>query len=144
MRTLVLDPGLKMGLATFDGIELLTQHAYTAKGKTWEEKTRDITDYLINTWPYWEPHMTFIEWPTMHFRGNIKSVLKLCFLIGRIVEAWPGKITLIPVHKWRGTIPKEVLWRRAEKYFKLKKPLQADAGDAVALGLFLIKNNDIY
>jgi hypothetical protein len=88
---------------------------------------------------YWfKPHKVYIEFPTFHFRGNIKSVLKLAFLIGRLVERTSGEVTLVPVAQWRGTLPKSVLWRRAERFFKVKG-LNTDQGDAVALGMFLIR-----
>lgn len=86
-----------------------------------------------------------MEWPSGNFLSakglaaqNSSSLLKLAYLIGQITGAYSNSV-LIPVTKWRGNCPKEMLWKRAERFFD-KKNFKNHAGDAVAIGQYCIES----
>jgi len=84
----------------------------------------------------------FIEMPKTFFggRGSAESVIKLSFFIGILYGLLKrNEVVFVPVSSWRGSIPKEINWKRAEKFFG-QKGFSRDAGDAVAIGHWLIRN----
>lgn len=116
---------------------------------SWEKKAEWITNYLFQIFWQEPPRKVFIEWPTGVFVGrglaakNSDSLLKLCFLIGRLTDSFSScgsEVLLVPVQKWRGTIKKELQWDRAEKFFGVGG-LSNHAGDAAGIARWLIKNN---
>lgn len=142
VRSLIVDPGANAGLVIVEGRELVTFANILGKGDTWEARVhytvRMIESYAIA----FGIKNSYVEWPQVAFnaRGNTESILKLAFLIGRLAEVLPGKMVLVPVNRWRGNCPKEINWKRAQKYFK-EPELRNHAGDAGGIARWLIKNN---
>lgn len=134
-----IDPGINCGIAFFKDKELISFSTIRGRGKDWKSKVESVANGLRVISFYFKPEKVFIEWPTFHFRGNIVSLLKLCFLIGKISECFLGEIILIPVIKWKGNLKKKITWKRAEKFFGVKN-VNKDAGDALAIGKWVIEN----
>jgi hypothetical protein len=136
MKFMTIDPGLSgTGWAVFRDKELINWGIVRGKGITFQKKAEDIV-FKLDAFTEGE---VFCEWPS--FQGliaqNTGSIIKLSYLIGRLDQKFGMK--LIPVSQWRGTCPKEVLWRRAEKFFR-RKGFKSHSGDAVAMGQWVIEN----
>jgi len=141
MKLLTIDPGLSgTGWAQFENNKLYYW------GIVWPKKGKDImTQIHMDILHFYDGEKIVIEWPS--FQGmiaqNTGSIIKLAYLIGRIYETcltFEYKPELLPVSKWRGTCPKEINWKRAEKFFG-KKGFKSHAADAVSMGAFLIQEN---
>ena len=141
-----IDPGLGgTGWAVFHKKELKKWGTYyPPKGKDWKEKA----ECVVNELGHIEQHSAFgrvvkmfCEWPSYQTVAaqNTMSVVKLAYLIGGICTYYTN-VTLIPVVKWKGSLPKEVTKKRAERYFHCKG-FKSHAADAVGIGQYILENN---
>jgi hypothetical protein len=71
-------------------------------------------------------------------RGDL---VKLTILVGYLSSAfhWQG-VQLIPVHKWKGQLPKRIVEQRITAVLRspLVKTLKKDEWDAVGIGLYCL------
>lgn len=146
MNWLAVDPGVSgTGWALFKGVKLVDWGIITSKETTWERRVRDIVSRMRgNIWA--QGDRVFCEWPTGRFTSaaglaaaNSDAMLKLTFLIGALDNQLNG-IELIPVQRWKGQLPKEVVQKRAEKFFGVTG-FKSHAADAVGIGQFVIEEN---
>lgn len=144
-----IDPGISgSGISLMKGIKLLDYgNIYPGKEwSTWEQRASSILIGIIQFLPMKLSHV-YIEFPSQ-FSGakglaasNSNDILKLSCLIGRISELFVErgtKVILVPVQTWKGSLPKEIVAKRAMKYFGLDK-LVSHSADAVGLAMFVLK-----
>ena len=89
---LCIDPGISgTGIAVINNWKLVHWKNIWGKGETFVEKADFIMEVL--TEPDYEVEKVYIEWPNGQFSGskglaarNSNSILKLCYLIGRMAE----------------------------------------------------------
>lgn len=146
---LSVDPGCAgTGFALMKGAKV---HAYKSiypdkECVTWEHKTSSIMQSLMWHTFLKKIERVYIEWPSQ-FTGakglaaaNSNDILKLSCLIGRISQYFVEKnatVILVPVQRWKGNLPKNVVSDRAKKFFGLKK-LTSHAADAVGLARYAL------
>lgn len=143
---LVIDPGINTGWAHIQGREVVAYGVIRARGKGFLERHESLMKKFNAEVLYFYPdEKIFIEFPSFQnlVAQNTGSIIKLAFIIGRLFEmckTMEMKAELIPVSAWRGNCPKEILWRRAEKFFGLPDGILKDhEGDAVGIGQYLIQ-----
>lgn len=147
---ITIDPGISgTGLAFFEDSRLLKWITVRSYRDTWQEKTKGIVEVIQRHHEEFNFKWSkvFIEWPS-NFMGTAKgqvaigtgSILKLAYLIGLISGSIQGpEMVLISVQRWKGSLPKKVTQKRAEKFFK-QKGFSNHVSDAVGIGQFVIEN----
>jgi hypothetical protein len=144
MNWLCIDPGISgTGWAEFKSSKLVGWGIERSNKLTWQERAREIMIRMEQRAKNAEK--VFCEWPTGRFSGaaglaasNTDALLKLCFLIGAL-EVACGSLTLVSVQTWKGQLPKEIVQKRAERFFKTTG-FKSHAADAVGIGQFVIES----
>lgn len=139
-----IDPGINTGYAFYNQ-GLSHWGVIRGRGKTFEERVEFVVNEFREKICCCSAEKIYIEWPSFQNLAAQRtfSIPKLAFLIGRLYETcfmYELKPVLIPVSKYRGNCPKEVLWNRARKYFNCGE-LRNHEGDAVAMAMWILKND---
>jgi len=156
MRIVAIDPSYEkegLGYAIFEDEKLTswgTIDSGVEKDASFEVKVSATIDALnarISDWC--TPMRLVIEMPEVW--GGFKAAMssktgvlhKLFFFVGALwYWAWRSDNivpVLIPVRKWKGQLPKEVMRGRIERSLNIKTNSTHEA-DAIGLGLYYMKN----
>jgi hypothetical protein len=131
-----VDPGQNLGWAKFSEKKLLKWGVIYGKGKDWREKALFVA--RAAPWNLYKSRV-FLEWPSYQTLAaqQTGSIIKLAYLCGLLYWCWKP-VKLIPVIKWKGSLPKIVTQRRAEVFFQ-QKGFKSHAADAVGIGMYVIQ-----
>lgn len=133
-----IDPGANSGYCVLVGKKLERWKVVTGKGDTWRERVTSglaAYNFIKSTWD------VFLEWPYGIFSpGKNASILKLVFWIGSFCERHP-QTQLVTVQEWKGSLSKEAVAFRVQKYFK--QEIKSHAQDAAGIARYLIKKGVI-
>ena len=146
-----VDPGVSgTGYAMLERKKLLRYgNVYPEKEcETWEQKSSSVLLKLqIALYPLVAPYRVYIEWPSQ-FTGakglaaaNSNDILKLSCLIGRLTQFFVNQgsvVITVPVQRWKGNLPKNIVAKRAKKFFGIEK-LTSHSADAVGLAQYVLK-----
>jgi len=147
---LTIDPGIHIGYAIWkqNRIENKVLHYPVAfgvvQGKD-EEKRFDKFKKIISQYPIYNVYMENSALMKHSAKGTVTAesgaLVKLSQTIGRIVQICKDqgmKVELIPVSKWKGTLPKDVCERRIRRALPdLSKDISNHAIDAIGIGLYI-------
>ena len=145
---LSIDPGLSgTGWAIWNlNWHLLDSgNVYTNANKL-EEKISDIGNRILvySNIRYTEIKHVWIEYPAVFggVAGDMVArkgdVVKLTFLAGYIVGHLEAEFTIVPVHRWKGQLPKPIVIKRIKKilpFIDFEK-IKSHSWDAIGLGLW--------
>lgn len=160
MRLLTIDPGLAgTGYAiftdtprpVFSGVVRPAKSAALLTPQSlgllvW--KTKSIVEQLLDVPGLYDynPGLVSIEWPAFWGSSAVSyastaggKMFKLVFLIGAIAEAFIARdirVSLLPVNKWKGQLPKEVVKKRISRIIR-RVEFRDHEADAVGMGLYL-------
>lgn len=151
MYWLTIDPGISgTGFAVFHN-KILKRYGSVYPDRNldnWERRTSSILLKLMEEIHMAEaPQHVYIEWPSQ-FTGkrglaaaNSNDILKLTCLIGRLAQYYIGigtpTVMLVPVNRWKGNLPKEVVVERIKKFFSIRG-VASHAADAVGIGQYVL------
>ena len=163
MRLLCIDPSIKaMGWAVFvDDVtrelvacgvvkvtaEMIDDHIEEVDYEDFEPDWIVAADVALNemvqlTLDHTKPDLVLIEMPWVRggrvgaAAGNTGAILKLMALVFQlraVYSQWDLDVTLVPVPKWKGNVPKEITQSRARKYWGWRGE-DHNEGDAVGIG----------
>lgn len=144
MDLLILDPGINTGYAMFSKKKLVDHGVIRGKGEGFIEKSANVIYQAHGVFHMYTGERVVIEFPSFQNLAakNTGSIIKLAYVVGRLFElAKTYELTpeLLNVSEWRGQIPKELVWKRAEKYFGLKEKLVNHSGDCVGIAQYLFQ-----
>lgn len=111
--------------------------------QSWEQKIAYIVFGLRGVVPLNLSH-TYIEYPAYFGTASGDMVarrgdlVKLSYCVGFIAGSMPGTVTLIPVNKWKGQLPKDIVARRIQKILGANacREFKSHVWDAVGVGLY--------
>lgn len=148
-----IDPGLSgTGWSVLKDRILVANGVVHHKEGSLEEKiqciVRKLISELMENTPKSECHVydTFIEYPAFHQsaggemvarRGDlIKLTCLTGWICGTLEEYATFKIHLVPVIKWKGTLPKSVTQSRVKKYLHRNMDISHHAYDAIGIAMY--------
>jgi len=151
-RLLAIDPGTRRaGWALFVAGEYIRSGVVTVTNKElkWLQRLDLITLELISLCRKYSVDKVVIEEPEL-FIGSVKgraasnsgSVLKLTgfvYTLRSMCVSRRMQVELIPVRKWKGSVPKHITQKRIKKHLGVEIT-QPDEADAVGLGLYYLRN----
>jgi hypothetical protein len=126
----------------FKGNGVIFEHANV----DWEKRAMLITKKLLTIANSWEVNRVYIEYPAYFESAGGQMVarkgdlLKLTFLVGCIFgHFYPVPVVLVPVHTWKGQLPKEIVKRRIKQILGETKckSLKSHDFDSTGIGLFV-------
>lgn len=149
MTILCLDPSIRaLGWAVFViGGETPKLTAYNVKklnleGESWIVRAKVMLEVVKDLENEYCPAHIYIETPSHYSAGkgevarNSGAILKLMFLVGAVYGAFKDQVTLLPVSRWKGNVPKEITQRRMLKRWNATG--DHNAIDAVGIGDYVI------
>jgi len=152
-RLLAIDPGTrKAGYAIFENGLYLCSDVIIIKNKklTWLQRVDFIIIEITQLLKHFKIDIVVIEEPQLFIgsrkgraASNSGSVLKLTALVHSIriiCRIKKIKVYLIPVRKWKGTVPKAITQKRIKRHLGIDIT-QLDESDAVGLGLWYVRNS---
>lgn len=141
---LAIDPGYdRVGLAVFDGMELVHSECFSPIDKDFSARLRDIYAYITNMLKKYKPDAVAIE--TLFFTKNVKTAIKVAEARGVAVLAAANTHT--PLFEYspqevktavtgQGNASKDGVIKMVELTVKMpKKKRLDDEYDAIALGV---------
>jgi hypothetical protein len=151
MNTMSIDPSVRScGWAIWKGKKLKDFGVFrpaSSREKDWQEAGREVGDMASAKGKHWEVERVFCEFPA-YFGDNVTaksgSLVKLAWFVGFLDGLFTEGLTefeLVPVHVWKGQLPKTVVNARIERLLSKKicnrlRSMPPDAWDAVGIGLF--------
>lgn len=140
---LAIDPGLhKMGLAYFNERSRKLEYTEVVKAngnldKALMEVRKSLTGNVITV--VIEEPQQFLSSRKGMAASNSGAVVKLIALVYSIREMaimMKKKIVLAPVIRWKGQVPKEIVWKRLRRRGYKLDNLSSDEKDAVGIGVW--------
>lgn len=145
MKKLTVDPGIiGTGYAVWarDWSLISWGQIQPRKDRTLEQRSSLILSTLKMLIMKYTAMELYIEYPAV-FSGKLGiaiakrgDIVKLAFVTGIICGISWKRFNLVPVNKWKGQLPKEVVKKRINKIFP-NYVLKDHEYDAVGLGLYL-------
>lgn len=144
-----IDPGLNgTGWAIFNGKKLEDQGVLTFRDNLpWEERAQMYGASIRSLHISYGVNQIFCEYPAFFDSAGGTMVakkgdlLKLTYVVGLFGGmVCPTPFHLIPVHVWKGQLPKEVVNKRIKAILGEKKcvNIKTHAWDAVGIGLHIL------
>lgn len=150
MRTLSIDPSVRScGWAVWSGKALKdfgVFHAARSREKDWQTAGQEVGRLVLQKAEKWNVKRVYCEFPA-YFGDNVTaksgSLVKLAWFVG-FLDGFlhlQADFELVPVHIWKGQLPKHVVNARIERVLSKKicarlRSMPPDAWDAVGIGLF--------
>lgn len=143
---LAIDPGLSgTGWAFFEGKTLKDHGVLTFRDNVeWDERARMYAASIRSLMIHFKGGRAYCEYPAFFesaagtMVAKTGDLLKLTFLVGLMAGmVYPNPFILVPVHQWKGQLPKEVVNERIKKILgeKTCERIKSHAWDAVGIGL---------
>lgn len=145
-----IDPSIRScGWAIWKGKKLKdfgVFHPARSREKEWEQAGRIVGEMALKKAKEWRVKKVFCEFPA-YFGDNVTAksgaLIKLAWFVGFLNGLFEksADFELVPVHIWKGQLPKVVVNSRIERVLSPKicrrlRKMPMDVFDAVGIGLF--------